>query len=237
MLIRLTVLSVMAAVAMASDNLVTLSHTDGNSEIDGAYVNGAVFTITDKAKRYIIENQGSMTEQYTLQSITLNGVYMHNPNETELVDTYPVYLYIINENDSVLGISELVEVKSYKKDGFVTDYITTNYTFSFNSDITLTHGGQYNILFKQTDNAFDSATGKVDYFTAPRYLDSKMFLSDLQGEATEWGLIDQIGAPLSGYNSWGFSMSIELSPVVPEPSTATLSLIALIAAATSRRRR
>lgn len=230
-------LSVMAAVAMASDNLVTLSHTDGNSEIDGAYVNGAVFTITDKPKRYIIENQGGMTEQYTLQSITLNGVYMHNPNETELVDTYPVYLYIINENDSVLGISELVEVKAYKKDGIITDNITANYTFSFNSDITLTCGAQYNVLFKQTDTAFNTETGKVDYYTAPRYLDSKMFLSDLQGDATEWGLIDQLGEPLSGYNSWGFSMSIELSPIVPEPATATLSLIALMATASHRRRR
>lgn len=237
MLIRLTLLSVMAAVAMASDNLVTLTHTDGNSELDGSNVHGSVFTITNSPQRYSIENQGSMTELYTLQSITLNGVYMHNPNETELVDTYPVYLYIVNTNDTVLGISELVEVKSYKKDGIITDNITTNYTFSFNSDITLTYGAQYNVLFKQTNTAFNTETGEVDYYTAPRYLDSKMFLSDLKGDATEWGLIDQLGNPLSGYDSWGFSMSIELSPIVPEPTTATLSLIALIATASHRRRR
>lgn len=229
---------------LAAEQLVTISNTGGDSEINGTYVHGAIFTLTDEPTRYSIENKEHMTEQMTLKSITLNSIYMHNPNEGELTDVYPVYLYIIDSDDRVLGISDLIEVKAYKKDGDIVTPFISDYTFSFDSDITLTLGSTYNVLFKQADTAVDPETGKADYYSALRFLNSKKFIADLAGDATEWGITDQLGNPLSVYNPWGFSMSMELSPHVsapspsaPEPATATLSLMALMAMISHRRRR
>lgn len=229
MLTRFILLSGASIIGMASAATITLSVPRGDGEINGLNVHGTSFIITENPTRYTIESETDMTEVMQLNSITLNNVYMYNAGETEFVDTYPVYLYIINKNDQLLGISSLANIKAFKKDADILDSQIEDYTFSFDSSILLTKDREYTILFKSANDAYDASTNEVNYYTALRFLNSRQFQSELEGEQSEWGLTDQFGNLLSGYQGWGYAMSIELSPTltVPEPGTSALFLIAL----------
>ena len=216
-----TLIALMALAGLAAAETYTAS-TPAKSGT-GAQGNYYGFTLTFDNSTYLTTNVPADTE-LNLDSITLQS---RSDNSTATAMKVAVYKY---EGDSTTGtflgtsVTTLADVAN-----------DTTYTLTF-EDITVNSSDRYQFLFVQADTTEDLTT-----------------FAGYQAAAMSWGtsVTNSFGASIpggwgtyksSGINSWEGQYipvtTVTLStPAVPEPTTATLSLLALAGLAARRRRK
>ena len=216
-----TLIALMALAGLAAAETYTAS-TPAKSGT-GAQGNYYGFTLTFDNSTYLTTNVPADTE-LNLDSITLQS---RSDNSTATAMKVAVYKY---EGDSTTGtflgtsVTTLADVAN-----------DTTYTLTF-EDLTVNSSDRYQFLFVQADTTEDLTT-----------------FAGYQAAAMSWGtsVTNSFGASIpggwgtyksSGINSWEGQYipvtTVTLStPAVPEPTTATLSLLALAGLAARRRRK
>ena len=216
-----TLIALMALAGLAAAETYTAS-TPAKSGT-GAQGNYYGFTLTFDNSTYLTTNVPSDTE-LNLDSITLQS---RSDNSTATAMKVAVYKY---EGDSTTGtflgtsVTTLADVAN-----------DTTYTLTF-EDITVNSSDRYQFLFVQADTTEDLTTFDGYKAAAMSWGTSvtNSFSANIPGG---WGTYKN-----NTINSWEGQYipvtTVTLStPAVPEPTTATLSLLALAGLAARRRRK
>ena len=216
-----TLIALMALAGLAAAETYTAS-TPAKSGT-GAQGNYYGFTLTFDNSTYLTTNVPSDTE-LNLDSITLQS---RSDNSTATAMKVAVYKY---EGDNTTGtflgtsVTTLADVAN-----------DTTYTLTF-EDITVNSSDRYQFLFVQADTTEDLTTFDGYKAAAMSWGTSvtNSFSANIPGG---WGTYKS-----NGINSWEGQYipvtTVTLStPAVPEPTTATLSLLALAGLAARRRRK
>ena len=224
----------LAGVAFASES-ITLGTSVGSGT--GA-AGGVIFTLKDNPTRYTLtglEESQLLPNTLTLSSITLNDIYYLNARATN-DSTYQLWLYVTDEDGHVLGISDKKMVSVYTTDANATGN-TSDYTFDFKS-LTISKNTEYKVWFKSSETAYttDAVTGVKNIAeTNAENIRTQNLVTGLTGSQDELGVILTNGTNGTGLGAYAYTMSASF--VVPEPTTATLSLLALAGLAARRRRK
>ena len=219
-----TIIALMALAGMAMASDFSSSITTGNAG-NGNYYGGTVkLTDTFFNTSFSSEELTALPEILTLDSIS----FYSRTSGTQVSNT--VYLAVYEYTaDSTTGT--FVGLSSNK---VTADTLNTALTFSFEG-ITISSNKQYQLLFVNSESTAENVATFEGYKT----------------HAINIGLnvLNQGSLPTgdgtyksNGINSWEGSyipkLTIETSvPTVPEPTTATLSLLALAGLAARRRRK
>ncbi len=216
----ITLLS-LGCVAMADS--LTLSTTPEYNGTEGGGYCGVVFTLgADDAERFTL-SAGELGSQVTLATISLTE-RGNKDLESDRV------LYITDSNNTYLG-SSAVFTKTEGSDVAV---------FNFGDALTLNTGDTYYAYMTTSGSVASWVAGET---TVPggQYYSGQLAASggSLTGTtATNWGLLN--GQKNAASTTFAPVMSIVVNPVasanIPEPATATLSLLALAGLAARRRR-
>ena len=216
-----TLIALMALAGLAAAETYTAS-TPAKSGT-GAQGNYYGFTLTFDNSTYLTTNVPADTE-LNLDSITLQS---RSDNSTATAMKVAVYKY---EGDSTTGtflgtsVTTLADVAN-----------DTTYTLTF-EDITVNSSDRYQFLFVQADTTEDLTTF-AGYQAAAMSWGTSVTNSFSASIPGGWGTYKS-----NGINSWEGQYipvtTVTLStPAVPEPTTATLSLLALAGLAARRRRK
>ncbi|MBQ8478952.1 MAG: PEP-CTERM sorting domain-containing protein [Akkermansia sp.] len=210
-----------AACVMGADEW-TLSTTDAYSGNQGGSYTGVAFTLSaTDTQRFTVEG-GTLDELATLCSITIT--------ERGGYDWEDRVLYITDANNVYLGASSTFTKQEGSNDA----------VFTFDDSITLNTANTYYAYFwKPSDKAYESWVAGETVIGSGKYYSvhcAAVGGSYTGANASNWGLMNG----QKSLASTGFApvMTIEVSSLsVPEPTTATLSLLALAGLAARRRRR
>ena len=115
---------------------------------------------------------------------------------------------------------------------------TSDYTFDFVS-LTISKATTYKVWFKSSETAYttDAVTGvrTIDNETNAENIRTQNLITGLTGSQAKLGVIMKDGT--YGSNVGAFAYTMSASFVVPDPTTAALSLLALAGLAARRRRK
>ena len=215
-----TIIALMALVSVAAADTYTAS-TPAKSGA-GAQGNYYGFTLSFDNATYLTTNVPADTE-LSLDSITLQT---RSANSTAAAMKVAVYKYEgDNKTGTYLGLSETT-LENVAND--------TTYTLTFN-DILVNSSDRYQFLYVAANTTEDLSTFE-GYKAAAMAWGTSVTNSFSANIPQGWGTYKG-----NGINSWEGKYipvtTITLStPVVPEPTTATLSLLALAGLAARRRR-
>ena len=211
----------LAGVAMGAGDSLTLSTAPLYNGTEGGSYAGIAFTLgADDSSRFTM-TEGELTELVTLTSISLTerGGNYNFPDDR--------VLYITNTDKLYLG-SSAIYTKAEGSDVAV---------FDFANSITLNTNTTYYayIIDSNSVASWEAGVTKVaagQFYSAPL---AAVGGSLTGSTAANWGFLNKDGLASTGFAPM---MSITVSNInVPEPTTATLSLLALAGLAARRRRR
>lgn len=216
-----TFITMLILAAGAMGETLTFSTTDDYSGNQGGSYAGVAFTLNAIDTQRFTAPEGELTAQVGLTSITLTERGGHDLDATHM-------LYITDASNVYLGSSSVMS-KAEGSDVCV---------FTFDTSITLnTADTYYAYLWKSSDSAIESwvaGTTTVDtgkYYSGHLAVVGGSYTSD---NAANWGLLS--GQKALTANGYAPAMEICVK-LVPEPATATLSLLALAGLAARRRRK
>ena len=216
-----TLIALMALAGLAAGETYTASTpAKSGAGAQGGYYG---FTLTFDNATYLTTSVPSNTE-LNLDSITLQS---RSDNPTAAAMKVAVYKY---ESDSTTGAflgTSVTTLENVAND--------TTYTLTF-EDITVNSSDRYQFLFVQA-NTTEDLTTFAGYQAAAMAWGTSVTNSFSANIPGGWGTYKS-----NGINSWEGQYipvtTVTLStPAVPEPTTATLSLLALAGLAARRRRK
>lgn len=218
-----TLIALLATATCAMGSDLTFATAPANQGNGGKYC-GVAFTLgSADTERFTVT--GDLTEQVILNTITLT-----ERTNYDFSDSFQ--LYITDANNVFLGASSAY-TKAVGSDEAV---------FTFSSSITLNTSDTYYayIWFTSYNEvntwvAGETVVGSGKFFTVPNVAAAGGSLTT--DNASNWGLLS--GQKVMASTGFAPVMSISATaiPTVPEPTTATLSLLALAGLAARRRRR
>lgn len=216
----ITTLLLLASIVSAAE-WVTSTTPEYNDNQGGKYA-GITFNLGNlDANRAATTGVGEMTPLVGLYSISLTE-RLGNDMEADRV------LYVTNSSNVYLGSSALF-TKAEGSDVAV---------FNFNNSITLSTNETYYAYLTTASSVENWSVGSTTVPTG-QYYSSQLAAAGAGGLDSEtaktWGLLNaQKGVTSTTYAP---VMSIVTTEYIPEPATATLSLLALAGLAARRRRR
>ena len=218
----LITLMALAGAAMAEgENWILSTAPEYNGSQGGSY-SGVCFTLASGDTERFSVTGGELTAKVALSSISLTE-RGNNDLDADRV------LYITDSNNTYLGSSAL----------FTKETGSDVAVFDFGGTITLNTAETYYayILIESGDDNWIVGETMVP---ARQYHSAQLAAAGgslTAANAANWGLLNA----QQGYASTGYtpvmSISVTALPSVPEPATATLSLLALAGLAARRRRK
>ena len=218
----LITLLALAGAAMAEGENWILSTAPEYNGTEGASYAGVCFTLASGDTERFSVTGGELTAKVALSSISLTERGNHDLPADRV-------LYITDSNNTYLG-SSAVFTKETGSDVAV---------FDFGGTITLnTEETYYAYLLGSADvngwTAGETTVSSGQYYSSQLAAAGGSLTAD---NAANWGcLTSQKGLAFTGFVPV-MSISVTALPSVPEPATATLSLLALCGLAARRRRK
>ena len=204
---------------MASDGWV-MSTTPAYDGSQGGSYAGIVFTLgSNDTTRFTKTGEAVLSEQVELVSISLTERGGHNLAADRI-------LYVTDANNVYLGSSA----------GYTKAEGTDVAVFDFGGAITLNTSDTYYAYLMDGASDDDWKAGKT-IVPSGQYYSGQLAAAggSLSSSAANWGLLN--GQKALASTGYAPVMSIVTTPAVPEPTTATLSLLALAGLAARRRRK
>ena len=225
-IIALLALSGMACAGEFVSQDITFSTTNSFDGTNGGTYSGVVFNLGNVSSALVTQTPATaeVTKDLGLDSIT---IHMRNNNGTAATGTY--YLYVIDaETKAIVAQSTNTQTTFSPSQG-------QPLTFTF-SDVVLDSATTYAARFVASNSTSSVVAADGTY-------DTSVFWSVLLGVAkaqtggltANWGVTSKANVT-SNHDNFSPVMSIATHTVVPEPATATLSLLALAGLAARRRR-
>lgn len=216
---KIITLLALAGVAIGAEESLTLSTVPEYNGTEGGSYAGVSFNLgAANADRFTLTG-GELTSLVTLTTISLTE-RGNNDLDADRI------LYITDANNVYLGSSSV----------FTKETGTDIAVFNFNDSITLSTSATY-YAYLCTSASDDTWTVGKTTVPAGQYYSGQLAAAGgalTSTGAAEWGLLNgQKSTAAAGYAP---VMSIEVK-TVPEPATATLSLLALAGLAVRRRRK
>ena len=227
-------------IALATSALGSITVENTTAATGAGAAGGFVFTLLDEPVRYnTLDSNGqaltTLPEVLTLQTITIDSIYYCNSGATNNSE-YRLRLYVTDANNIVLGYSDMEMVKVFTANN--PNHEAT-YEFTFDTDIALSKNEMYKVYFKSTldedvASVYDATTKVINTTISKEELRCNNFLTGLGGNQSEWGVMKTDGTFAGSTGGIAYNISMNL---IPEPATATLSLLALAGLAARRRRK
>ncbi len=218
----LITLLALAGAAMAEGENLILSTAPGYNGTQGGSYAGVCFTLASGDTERFSVTGGELTAKVALSSISLT----ERGNNNLVADRV---LYITDSNNIYLG-SSAVFTKETGSDVAV---------FDFGGTITLNTADTYYAYLTASADDDTWIVGKTTV-AGGQYYSGQLAAAGgslTSGNAANWGLLNGQKALASTGYAPVMSISVTALPSVPEPTTATLSLLALCGLAMRRRRR
>ncbi|MBR4107117.1 MAG: PEP-CTERM sorting domain-containing protein [Akkermansia sp.] len=218
-----TLIALLAAATCAMGSELTFDTVPSYGGTQGGSYCGVVFTLASADTQRFDVLGGELTPQVTLGSISL----LERGGNYNLADDR--VLYITDDTNTYLGSSDVFT----KADG--SDLAV----FDFGNSITLDTTKTY-YAYMTTSASDDAWVAGETVVPAGQYYSGHLAAcggSLTSGNSANWGFLG--GQKSLASTTYAPDMSITVStvaPAVPEPATATLSLLALAGLAARRRR-
>ena len=240
----------LGSLAMAAEQALTLAPyatVSPVTSIDGGNSDGLVFTLKSGSERTQILNNAVMPATGT--TVTLTSIEIANKSGQDGLKNYAAV--ITDDSGKLLGwCLESTTKNVTHKDDWGLDY-TRNYTtysdfsvFDEVTPVTLTVGKEYHVYFAASSQQYDVWESYLagDGVIATELYTKASFLT-VNGKfdgstAREYGFINGVGAAETNMKTWAPALGVTISytPQVPEPTTGTLSLLALAGLCIRRRK-
>ena len=216
------------------DTPLTLQTNFGVGSASGANrLSGIRFTIQDSTDRYLTTPavaEGSLADTYTLNSI---AVQFRNDSGADKIGD-GLALVITDTSRQVLGISSTATAfVSYTLDDYSSKIHFVDVSFT---DVTLNKGTEYYAFYVASADL--TAIGVGDTLEAASVASVNLMGqgSGFTSPSSDFSFLSGVGTSLPDYTPIG-AIHITAGVLIPEPATATLSLLALAGLAARRRRR
>lgn len=219
------------------DTALTLQTNFGlGSTTGGNRYSGIRFTVHESTDRYLMSPsvaEGDLASTYTLNSISIQ---FRNDSGTDRIGD-GLAMVITDTSFQVLGISSTATAFStHTLDGYTN---TINYVDVSFSDLTLNSGTQYYAFYVSSATLETIVVG--DTISASDVASvNLMTQGDSDGvfdsPSSDFSLMAGLSTRSDNYAPVG-AIGITAGVLIPEPATATLSLLALAGLATRRRRK
>lgn len=226
-----TLIALLALGGIAMANTYTgITFSNANTGTGLTSLLGLTFNLKAASSDYTVTNTMSDTfpQTLTVTEISFDKAFVFNKNNKygEGISSKDVYLYITDESGTILDISSATAVSANTNANSTGDAVT----FTLDCD-NIQANTNYRAWFMGTDSGYtvESTTGVKTITTT----DNLVELRTTKALATTGDLKLLTDASGSTANSTLSNMSIK---AIPEPATATLSLLALAGLAARRRR-
>ena len=237
----------LGSLAMADQALTLAPYAEvGSTGIGNGDSDGIVFTLKGASERTQILNDAVMPATGT--TVTLTSIEIANRSGNDSLKNYAAV--ITDASGHILGwdADPVSSSKSHKPD-WELDYTRNYVTYSdfynpseFGAPITLTVGEEYHIYFSAGDQQYDLWVESMGEGLMKSGLYTKVGFSTVDGKhdsatARDYGFINGVGAASVNMAQWAPAMGVTIAfSNVPEPTTGTLSLLALAGLCIRRRK-
>ena len=223
----------LAGLSMASDEFIGLTFNNTGTGTGTSSMLGFTFTLKANSSDYTVTNtmEIEFPEVLTLTEVSFDKVFVFNKNNTygSGISSKDVYLYITDTEGTILGISEATSVSAN------TDSNTTGGPVTFTLDCDIDTDSVYRAWFMGSDSSYSTSDTGVQTISLTGAGASTVELRSVSALVSTSGDLKLLTNTSAGTTNHTFAnMSIK---TVPEPTTATLSLLALAGLAARRRRR
>ena len=221
----------LAGLSMASDEFIGLTFNNTGTGSGTSSMLGFTFTLKANSSDYTVTNtmEIEFPEVLTLTEVSFDKVFVFNKNNTygSGITSKDVYLYITDTEGTILGISEATSVSAN------TNANTTGGSVTFTLDCdNLKTSNEYQAWFMGSDSSYSTSDTGVQTISLSGNTVELRSVSALVSTSGDLKLLTNTSAATTNHTF--ANMSIK---TVPEPTTATLSLLALAGLAARRRRK
>lgn len=194
---------------------------------------GISFTVQDSTDRYVTTPDvagGSLASTYTLDSI---AIQFRNNSATDKIGD-GLALVITDTSRQVLGISSTATA-------FASSYTLDNYSNTINfvdvsfTDLTLSKGTEYFAFYVASADLTGIGVGDTLEAASVASVNLMAQGTGFTSPSSDFSFLQGVGAASTNYTPVG-AIHITAGVLIPEPATATLSLLALAGLAARRRR-
>ena len=222
-------ITLLALAGIAQASVVSFNNINSTEDIFGITNNNGTIT-PNKGNYFYITYYGSAAGSagWPSQSISAISFSLNLANTTSASDN-SVLISATNTSNQTIDIT-LGELKSHFSDQ------SGSFCIVFNGTSTSIYNSQGESA--SIDDTFTSKLHRISLYTLSTDLIYAASILCNQGGAEYFDLIAQVGPEYPGDEAIATSLiaSTPFSPAVPEPTTATLSLLALAGLAARRRR-
>ena len=221
----------LAGLSMASDEFIGLTFNNTGTGTGTSSMLGFAFTLNATSDDYTVTNtmEIEFPEVLTLKEVSFDKVFVFNKNNKygTGITSKDGYLYITDTEGTILGISGATSVSANTDSGAAGGSVT------FTLDCgNITAGKEYQAWFMGSDSSYSTSNTGVQTISFSDTTVELRSSSALVGTSGDLKLLTNTDAATSSHTF--ANMSIK---AIPEPTTATLSLLALAGLAARRRRR
>ncbi len=226
----------LAGMATATDEFTGFTFSNTGTGTGLSSMLGFAFTLNATSSDYSVTNttEFDFPKVLTLTEVSFNSAFVFNKNSKygQNIDNKNVYLYITDKDNAILDISEAASVVAS------TDSSNAGGAVTFTLDCAnIKAGTEYYAWFMGTDSSYSTTSGsdvKTISFTSGETNNTVELRSYNKLVATTGDLKLLTATDKTSSNNTFAGMTIK---AVPEPTTATLSLLALAGLAARRRRK
>ena len=221
----------LAGVAAASDVFNGLTFSNTGTGTGTSSMLGFAFTLKSTSTDYTVTNTlgTKFPDVLTLTEVSFDKVFVYNKsNQYGLnITSKDVYLYITDTTGTILGISEAAAVSA----STAANNTGGSVTFTLDCD-GIKKDTTYRAWFMGTDTGYTTSDSGIQTITLTDNTVELRSSGALVSTTGDLKLLTSTSPNTSNHTFAGMSMK-----AIPEPTTATLSLLALMGLAARRRRK